>query len=348
MAKKISIAQDQGAKETDDLLSDLEKKIRKEYEQAANETEKKLEDYMKKVEVRNAKKLQELADKKITQKEYDKWYAGQLAIGKRWDEMQLTLATDLANTSEIARSMTEGYMPEVYALNHNYATFQVEKDSMFDTSYTLYDRQTVERLIKDDPSIMPRMSDATAQKIREGKLVKWNEQKIRSAVTQGVLQGESIDKIAKRMRDVTDMDYRASIRNARTSITSSQNGGRLDAYKRANELGLHIKKQWLAVHDDRTRHEHAVLDGQQREIDEPFEVAGYEIMYPGDESADPEMVYNCRCTMITAFKGHDKNFDEEFKDTTIGDMTYDQWKKKHEEEALKNQEKREARKSVNG
>lgn len=59
-----------------------------------------------------------------------------------------TLAADLHNVNKIAKSITQGYMPEVYALNHNYSTFQIEKGSRIDTSYTLYDRHTVERLFR--------------------------------------------------------------------------------------------------------------------------------------------------------------------------------------------------------
>lgn len=225
-------------------------------------------------------------------------------------------------------------MPQVYALNHNYATFQVEQSSLLDTSYTLYDRQTVERLFKKNPKLMPRMSDETAKKIREGKLKKWDEQKLQSAIIQSVLQGDEIENVAKRFREVAEMNYHASIRNARTSITSAQNGGRMDAYHRAEDMGIHQKKQWLATLDDRTRHEHAELDGQRRELDEPFEAGGYEIMFPGDPSADPEMVYNCRCTMITTFDGFDKqvsDFDLS-KNEKLGDMSYDEWKKEHEKE----------------
>lgn len=322
------ITNDIGHFETEEELKKLERQIRKEYSKAAKETEEKLKKYMSKFEAKDKIKREQLKNGLLTQEEYNKWRIGQIAIGKRWDEMKESLAEDLTNTSEIARSIARGYMPEVYALNHNYATFQVEKSSLLDTSYTLYDRQTVERLFREKPKLMPPMSAKTAEKIRQGKLVKWNEQKIQSSVMQGILQGESIPKIARRMRDVTDMDYKASIRNARTSITSAQNGGRMDAYHRAEDMGIHQKKQWLATLDDRTRHEHIDLDGQRRELDEPFEAGGYEIMFPGDPDADPAMVYNCRCTMITIFDGYDKqitDFDLT-QNEKLGDMTYEEWK----------------------
>lgn len=330
------ITNDAGHLETEAEIKKLEKEIRKEYQKAAKEVEDKLNKYMSSFSAKDEIKKKQVADKILTQEEYDKWRIGQLAVGKRWEEMKDSLASDLANTSEIARSTARGYMPEVYALNHNYATFQVEQSSLLDTSYTLYDRQTVERLFREKPKLMPPMSAKTAEKMRREKLKKWNEQKIQSAVMQGILQGESIPKIARRMRDVTDMDYKASIRNARTSITSAQNGGRMDAYHRAEDLGIHQKKQWLSTLDDRTRHEHVDLDGQRQELDDPFIVTGddgteYEIMFPGAPDANPAMVYNCRCTMITTFDGYDKqvsDFDLS-QNEKLGDMTYDEWKKEH-------------------
>lgn len=65
-------------------------------------------------------------------------------------------------------------------------------------------------------------------------------------------------------------------------------------------MGIKLKKEWLATLDGRTRHTHAMLDGQTAETDKPFHVDGYEIMYPGDTSAPGYLVYNCRCTLIAA------------------------------------------------
>jgi hypothetical protein len=185
----------------------------------------------------------------------------------------------------------------------------------------------VERLIKENPRLLPntRFHSATYEKMRQ-KTYKWNQQKITSAVVQGILQGESVPKIAERFRNVAEMDYKASIRDARTSVTSAQNAGRIEAMHRAENMGIRMLKQWLATLDDRTRHEHRILDGQRQYVDEPFEVEGYQIMYPADPSAEPEMVYNCRCTMVTMFDGYDKKITDFDIDERLGDMTYDEWK----------------------
>lgn len=341
MAKRITYQSDIGNKETEQKLKELEKKIRDEYTKATKELEAKTKDYLERFEKKDSIRKDYLAkqydeylngkisfnDYKAMQEEYKQWRIGQVAVGKRWEEMRNTMAEDLTETYSKARGMIEGYMPEVYALNHNYATFQVEKSSLVNTSYSLYDAHTVERLIKENPRLLPnyKFGSVTYERMRQ-KNLRWNQQRITSAITQGILQGESIPKIAKRMRDAGYMEYKASIRDARTSITSAQNAGRIEAMHRAEDLGIKMMKQWLATIDDRTRHEHRELDGQRVPIDEPFEVEGYEIMYPADPSGDPEMVYNCRCTMIQVFDGYDKKITDFDIDDRLGGMSYEDWK----------------------
>ena len=61
----------------------------------------------------------------------------------------------------------------------------------------------------------------------------------------------------------------------------------MDSYHAAQKMGIKLQKEWLATLDRRTRHAHAILDGQVRDVDEAFEVEGKKIMYPGDMNAAP-------------------------------------------------------------
>ena len=318
---------DKGHRETDRLIDDLEKRIQSVYSRAAKETQEKLDAYMESFKAKDKKKREEVAAGTLSKSDYAKWRTGQILIGQRWEEMVDTLSKDLANADKLAQSITQGYMYDAYALNHNYATFLVEQDSLVDTSYTLYDRHTVERLIKDEPNLLPAPTPGSKRdrELREGRIERWNAQKITSEVTQGILQGESVDKIASRMRNVAAMGSRAARRNARTAVTGAENAGRQAGFERAQDMGIDTEKQWLATMDDRTRHEHRLLDGVHVPVDEDFEVDGYKIEYPGDPSAEPEMVYNCRCTMICRIKGFEKDFTDRHNDA-LGDMTYEEWK----------------------
>jgi uncharacterized protein with gpF-like domain len=138
--------------------------------------------------------------------------------------------------------------------------------------------------------------------------VRWNVAKINSDVTQGILQGESMPKIATRLSDVLGMDATAAIRNARTSVTSAQNKGRMDMMEEAKDKGVIVKKGWSAIDQPgRTREWHLALDnGEFIDIDEPFHNEVGDIMYPGDPNADPANVYNCRCALIYKVVGFER------------------------------------------
>jgi hypothetical protein len=50
--------------------------------------------------------------------------------------------------------------------------------------------------------------------------------------------------------------------------------------------------------DDRTRDDHAVINGEKIPIDEKFELPdGTQMDGPGDTSADASQIINCRCTL---------------------------------------------------
>ena len=273
-------------------------------------------------------------------------------MGSRWSEMVDTLAEDMTKTDQIAKSTALEYMPEVYTINHAYGTFQVEKAAHVDTSYTMYNTAAVENLFKDEFKFYKGAGKLLSEKINTDKTLAWNKRQIQSIMTQSILQGESIPQITKRLRAgtkdaftaadvntagktakqiakaVEKKNQAAAVRNARTMTTCVENAGRSKAYKRAEDMGINLDKEWVATLDDRTRHEHRLLDGEVVPLDEPFEVDGYSIMFPGDPDAAGHLVYNCRCSLAPALKGKtDYSKDLSTRNTKkMGDKTYNEWK----------------------
>ena len=140
---------DEGHSLTDKELARLTQELDKIYGQASKEVEEKLNDYMRRFKVKDAIKQRQVKAGEISREEWINWRVGQIAVGQRWEEMRNSLAEDLTNVDKIATQMVGESMHDVYALNHNFGTFEVEKGSLIDTSYTLYDRHTVERLVKE-------------------------------------------------------------------------------------------------------------------------------------------------------------------------------------------------------
>ena len=325
---------DYGHKWTDAELKKLEKRISAEYKKAAKEVQKKLEDYMRRFSVKFKIKQEAVKRGEMTAEEYNKWRYGQIMIAKRWAEMQQNLAEDFHNTNKITASMTRGFTYDAYAMNFNYGTFEAEMGSGVNTAFTLYDRSTVERLVRDDPDMLPPPGKRVSERIAEGKDVLWNKQQIQSVMTQSILQGESIPTIAKRLAEtVGDSNMKAAIRNARTMTTGAENAGRIDSYIRAENMGIDMKQMWIATLDNRTRHEHRQLDGQKVKVNTPFKIDGYTIRFPGDPTAAPEMVYNCRCTLIGIVAGSELDKAEsagEFeRRNKLNGKSYEEWKNEH-------------------
>lgn len=326
---------DYGHKWTDKELKKLEKRISAEYTKAAAEMQKKVEKYYADFARKDEIKRKEVLEGKISQSEYTNWRRNQMLVGKRWEEMQANLAQDMHTVNMKTASMARQFSYDAYAMNFNYGTFEAESGSGIDTAFTLYDRSTVERLIRDDPDMLPPPGKKVSQRIREGKDVLWNKQVIQSVMTQSILQGESIPNIATRLAEaVGDTNRKAAIRNARTMTTGAENAGREDSYKRAESMGIKMQQMWIATLDGRTRHEHRQLDGQKRKVGEPFEVSGQKIMFPGDPKAAPYLVWNCRCTLIGIVANSDVEYYKERMDerATIKGypgMTYEEWKNEH-------------------
>ena len=335
---------DEGHDETEEILEEIEKRISEVYAQAEKEVAATLDDYLRKFETKDKLKLKALANGLITEEEYKQWRVGQIAIGQRWAEMRDTLAQDFTNADKIARSIAFDHMPEVYALNHNYGTFQVEKASGIDTSYTLYDTNAFEELMKNEDTFIPAPGRKVSRDIKEGKALAWNKKAVQSAMMQSLLQGESIPKIATRLaKTVGESDRKAAIRNARTLTTGVENAGRIASYDQANKMGIPTRKQWLATLDSRTRHWHASLDGETVDNDKPFVNEFGEIMYPGDPKADPANIFNCRCTLIASIKGFERDVSDLSlrHDDHLKDMTYDEWKAGHYEQTSDSQDKQD-------
>lgn len=308
---------DEGRAEADKILRRMESEVHKVYRTAYSEMQAKADEYLKNFIKEDSRLREQVKNGTFSLEDYKQWRYSHMLTGKRWYEMADVLATDMVNSNLIASSIINYHLPEVYAVGYNYGLYTVEKQALFETSFTLYDRHTVERLIHDKPDLIPQA------KINISRDKRWNKQKLNSAITQGILQGETIPEISQRLAKVTDMNEVSAIRNARTMTTSAENGGRIESYRNAESLGIKTHKTWISALDGRTRHSHRQLDGET--ISDVDGVFSNGCRYPGDPDGIPEEVYNCRCTLISQSVKVDLTVNENHNGK-LGDMTYDEWK----------------------
>lgn len=289
---------------TDRKLDEMIDALTEIYRRAMEEMDEKSREYFAQFEEQDAKMRKKLADGKITAVEYGDWVRSQVMYGRRFEAFKREYTERLANVNETALAYINGEMPEVYVTNYNsLGTATVsEANVAFDERMTfeLVDAETVRILAAEHPDLLPQ------KKLDIPKDQRWNQKAMQSEILQGILLGEDIPTISKRLRKVTRMDRESAVRNARTMVTSAENRGRLEGMRKTTAMGIVQKKGWLSSDQPgRTRDGH-MPDAFERlvvDIEEPFVNSIGKIMYPGDPGAAPENVYNCRCSLDTVIVG---------------------------------------------
>lgn len=313
---------DLGVEMTDKRVDEIKERLLSAYKEAASDLQKKAEEHTKRFEEKDKQKRADRDNGKLTEEDYQKWLKGQVFIGKQWQSKVDQMARMLTNAERVAVQIVRDGQMATFADNANYTEYCIDKDTGFGVNFSLYDESTVMLLLQDQPELMPR------RVVDDEKCEAWNQKVIANCITQGILQGESIPQIAKRMaRDTATTDMKAMVRYARTAMTGAQNSGRIYAMEKSIEQGVEVKKVWIATLDERTRDAHLDLDGQIQDVKEPFDSELGPIMYPGDPSADEANVWNCRCTLGYEYPDSPSNgqrYDQMFGED-IDDMSFDEW-----------------------
>lgn len=338
---------DLGHKLTDKELAKLERRIAKLYREAGEELQATIDAYFEQFKKRDEEMKALIGTvqngKEWTEADYKQWRLNQIGRGERYQAMRDKVAHRMTDANAVAVSYTNDATPGIYSLNRNYSAYTIEQVAG-NVGFDLWDEQTVKRLMVEQPDLMPYYPPKRA--LKRGIDLEYGKKQITASVTSSILQGKSIKRIADDLQKrITTMSRNSAIRTARTAVTGAQNAGRMDSYAAAEKMGIKLKKSWLATIDGRTRHEHALLDGQTADTDKPFKVDGYELMFPGDPSGPAHLTYNCRCTLIAAVDGVDTSDakrrardPETGESVLIENMSYAEWagwKKKQPKKAAK-------------
>jgi len=123
---------------------------------------------------------------------------------------------------------------------------------------------------------------------------------LKQQLIAGFQNGESIDEIAERVRNVFDFATESRSRTiARTEIIGATNAGIEDTFKESQVVEY---KEWLTARDELVREAHAAADGQTVKLNEVFDIGGEALKFPGDPNGSPGNIVNCRCTLLPVLK----------------------------------------------
>lgn len=232
--------------------------------------------------------------------------------------MELSARTDLENLQSIIyqtryqeaiRQQLEGILTALQSDSYSTVSDYLSRcyqDGYIGVMYDLHgqdiplimpiDQKAVVRAIQTDSKISKGLYNRLGEDV--GKL----KTSIRAEVSRGIAAGFTWNEVAKKLAKsfkTTEFSkaYNNAMRIVRTEGHRIQIQSAMDAQQVAKDHGADIVKQWDATLDDRTRETHRMLDGQIRELDEPFEVGGMQADAPGMFGIAAQDC-NCRCALL--------------------------------------------------
>lgn len=255
------------------------------------------------------KQIQSMIQSKVYQKQYQDALKKQ--IGSILDNMQVEEFKTVAEYLE--KCYEEGFVGTMYDLHGQGIPLILPLD-----------QEAIVRAVQIDSKISKGLYS------RLGEDVELLKKKIISHVSRGISTGMSFQQVAQQLAAYTNIGFNNAVRIARTEGHRIQIQSTMDTCYKAKEKGADVVKQWDSTLDKRTRKSHQKVDGEIRELDEPFSNG---LMFPGDPAGGAAEVVNCRCALLQRARWA---LDDEFtkRDSFTGELRgfnnpkdYDEFKK---------------------
>ena len=141
---------------------------------------------------------------------------------------------------------------------------------------------------------------------------------VRAQISRGIANGSTWNQMAQELaKNMVNSPFQTAqynaMRIARTEGHRIQQQSQYDAMLKAKAHGADVVKEWNATLDARTRPDHMSLDGQIREVEDPFTLGSLKAQYPG-KFGRPEQDIHCRCCALQRVRGElGKNELEQLK-----------------------------------
>ena len=260
--------------------------LKAEYERAAKEIREKLRLMNGKINVllKDIDNLDEKQRSILQSQIYHQRY--QEALKKQIDEI-------LEGFDEREYQSIEEYLKEGYEISYTGTMYDLSKQGI--PLVIPIDQKAVTKAMTNNSKLSVPLYK------RLGIDIALLSKQIKSTVSRGIAMGDSYNIIARNLNNDSKVGFNRAMRIARTEGHRVQIEAANDAQHLAKEEGTDIVKQWDATLDGRTRPLHRELDGQIRELDEPFDVGGIQVMYPSAFGLASQDI-NCRCALLQRAK----------------------------------------------
>lgn len=256
------------------------------------------------------------------EREYEKalWHINQRIRMYQADEQTLSRIHHINYQKELRRqveAILERLHSGEYETINQYLT-DTYTDAFVGTMYSLagqgvpviapLDRNAMVKAVLTDSKISEGLYTSLGVDTRKLKKA------ISSEISRGLSSGMAYADIARNIATVTGAPKSRAKAIVRTEGHRIQQASTQDAAMASKARGANVKKQWDSTLDGGTRPTHRRLDGQIRDVEEPFSMDGKTAMHPGD-FGDPAEDCECRCVeLIRATKALDASELERLKE----------------------------------
>lgn len=208
---------------------------------------------------------------------------------QKWFSFTAREAVDLLESSrpieltksrnELSKILSSHYQAVIKSFGDNFHYIKRKQEDKFDLYYRQY------------------MVEFGGQKITN--MTRTQQQRIIAVIDRSEFTG--VADIGKQIREANKptMTKARSVLIARTETHSASN---YSNHQVAKEVGIPMKKRWVATNDDRTRSHHSSISGTEVGMDEDFEIVvngiPYKMAYAGDPRGGAVNTINCRCVVM--------------------------------------------------
>ena len=176
------------------------------------------------------------------------------------------------------------------------------EDSFFSTMYGLH-KQNVPLILPFPQDEVVQMTSVSSDGIKLSDKLYSNTMNLarisREEISRGLATGASYIDIARTLENRSEASYKQSKRIVSTEAHRIQEEVQYKTLHKAKDKGADVVKQWDSTLDRKTRSTHIELDGQLREIDQPFKIpsTGATAQYPGAFGIAKEDI-SCCCVSL--------------------------------------------------
>ncbi|MBT0946207.1 phage minor head protein [Streptococcus lutetiensis] len=218
------------------------------------------------------------------------------------EKLKLSRMTNLLeqldkSTKELKQGLkTEinGHLEDTGKIAYNELFYEYESKNTA-INFTMLKSEELKKIIETPVAnykLSERLNDGVAERLKSN---------IKSELTRVFLLGYSYKQTAARLAELGYSSYRRALNITRTEAGRVQAIARQKSQMEAMKLGVEFEKEWISTLDNRTRSDHAKLDGQRVKPDEDFEVSGLKAKQPHMFGVAAEDC-NCRCRTISRLK----------------------------------------------